>query len=49
MAFEVIFQQEGQTLPSHVTHLCPDMEQAIALTRKQYPNGRIICVMLLQI
>ena len=49
MAFEVIFQQEGQTLPSHVTHLCQDMETAIELTRKQYPAGRLLCVLLIQI
>ena len=45
-AFDVTFKRMSETVPQHVLHLCDSMEQAILLTKDQYPGCLVISVIL---
>ena len=45
MVFDVTFKRMSETIPQHLLHICPNIEQAIELTREQYPGCLIINVL----
>lgn len=46
MVFDVTFKRMSERTPQHVLHVCQTVEQAIELTREQYPGSLIISVLL---
>jgi len=44
MTFDVTFKRMSEISPSHLLHICKDIETAIRLTREQYPGCLIINV-----
>jgi hypothetical protein len=44
MRYDVTYKRMGAESPSHLLHLCSDIEAAIRLTRDQYPGCLIIKV-----
>ena len=45
--FDVTYKRMSETAPSHLLHICKDIETAIQLTREQYPGCLIINVIKL--
>lgn len=44
MIYDVTFKRMSETLPTHLVHVCKDIETAVRLTREQYPGCLIFNV-----
>lgn len=42
MCYDVTYRRMSESTSSHLLHCCADIEQAIELTREQYPGCLII-------
>lgn len=45
-AFDVTFKRMSETTPRHVLQLCGTMEEAISLTKDQYPGCLVVNAIL---
>lgn len=45
MVFDVTYKRMSETVPAHLLHICSNIEEAIELTREQYPGCLIINVL----
>lgn len=42
MCYDVTYRRMSESTASHLLHCCENIEQAVALTRQQYPGCLII-------